>query len=82
MEGYELPVHRSLTEPILFAGVPRNIAIINGAFAAALILQLHSWFSAPLFLIIHLLAAAATKTDPQFFDCFIRFIRQKTYYST
>ena len=36
IEGFEVPLHRSLTEPILLAGAPRSIAIVNGTVAAAL----------------------------------------------
>ena len=28
--GYGAPVHRALTEPILLAGAPRAVAILNG----------------------------------------------------
>ena len=34
--GFEAPVHRALTEPILMGGAPRSIAILNGTLAAAL----------------------------------------------
>ena len=34
-EGYEIPLHRSLTEPILMAGAPRTAAIAIGTLAAA-----------------------------------------------
>ena len=27
--GYEVPLHRSLTEPILIGGAPRNFVILN-----------------------------------------------------
>ena len=33
-EGYEIPLHRSLTEPILMAGAPRTAAIAIGHSAA------------------------------------------------
>lgn len=33
--GFYAPVRRSLTEPILMAGAPRAVAIINGTLAAA-----------------------------------------------
>lgn len=79
--GFEVPIHRSLTEQIMIAGVPRNVAILNGTFVAALGLGLHSFLAIPLGLILHLLAYAATKKDPQFFDVFKRHIRQKNYYS-
>ncbi|MBT1077212.1 VirB3 family type IV secretion system protein [Geobacter grbiciae] len=81
VSGFEVPIHRSLTEQIMIAGVPRNVAILNGTFVAALGLGLHSFLAIPLGLILHLLAYAATKKDPQFFDVFKRHIRQKNYYS-
>lgn len=76
------PIHQSLTEPILLAGVPREIAILNGTLAAALGLGLQSWFAVPLCLVIHILAVMGTKKDKQFFDCFRRSLKQKNYYST
>lgn len=81
-DGFEIPIHRSLTEQILMGGVPRQIALLNGTLAAALGLGMQSWLSLPICLIIHILAVVATKRDPQFFDCFKRHIRQKSYYST
>ena len=33
--GFEAPVHRALTEPILLGGAPRAVAITNGTLAAA-----------------------------------------------
>lgn len=79
--GFEIPIHRSLTEQILMGGVPRTIAILNGTFVAALGLGLHSFLALPLGIIFHLLAVAATRSDPQFFDCFKRHLRQKNLYT-
>ena len=31
--GFEVALHRSLTEPILLAGAPRSFAILNGTLA-------------------------------------------------
>jgi len=39
-EGYVLPLHTSLTRPILIGGVPRGFAILNGTFGAAIALGL------------------------------------------
>lgn len=78
--GYEIPIHRSLTEELLMAGVPRTVAILNGTFMAAFGLGMHSIYALPLGILFHLLAVAATKTDPQFFDCFRRHLRQKNEY--
>ena len=30
VEGFAVPVHRALTEPILLGGAPRAVAIVNG----------------------------------------------------
>lgn len=79
--GYEVPIHRSLTEQIMIAGVPRRVAILNGTFVAAMGLGLHSFLAIPLGFVLHLLAYAASKKDPQFFDVFSRHSRQKNYYS-
>jgi len=79
-EGYEVPVHRSLTEKILIAGAPREIAILNGTLGAALGMGLHSFYALPLCIAFHLFAVAMTKRDPQFFDSFRRHIKQKQYY--
>jgi type IV secretion system protein TrbD len=80
LPGYEIPIHRSLTEQILLGGVPRRVAIINGTFVAAMGLGMHSFYAVPIGLILHLLMLAATKRDPKFFDCFIRHIKQKDHY--
>ena len=36
IEGFRIPVHRSLTQPIMMAGAPRAATILNGTLAAAL----------------------------------------------
>ena len=43
IDGFEVPLHRSLTEPILLGGAPRTVAIANGTLAAAVGLGLRLW---------------------------------------
>ena len=43
IDGFEVPLHRALTEPILLGGAPRTLAIVNGTVAAALGLGLQMW---------------------------------------
>lgn len=81
MEGFEVPVHRSLTQPIMIGGVPREIAILNGTITAALVLGMHSFVGLPLGFVIHLSALALSKRDPQFFATFRRQVKQKSFYS-
>ncbi len=45
IEGFEAPLHRALTEPILLGGAPRSIAIVNGTLAAAIGLGLQQWIA-------------------------------------
>ena len=81
-EGFEIPLHKSLTEKILVMGAPREITLLNGTFGAAFGLGLHSWSVVPFCLVFPSIAVWATKQDPQFFDCFRRHIKQRKYYST
>lgn len=81
-DGFRVPVHRSLTEPVLLGGAPREIAFLNATLAAALGLILHMYYLLVLNFIIHLIAVALTKRDPQFFSVFKRHINQKKYYGT
>jgi len=47
VEGYAIPLRRSLTEPILLGGAPRTAAILNGTLAAAFGLGLQLCAGAP-----------------------------------
>ena len=60
-EGFEVPIHRSLTQPQLMAGAPREITLINGTLSTALVLGLHSVYGVPVGLVLHLIAVAVTK---------------------
>jgi type IV secretory pathway TrbD component len=74
--GYFVPVHRSLTEPILLGGAPRAVAIANGTLAAALALGLRLWIVGAAFWIVgHGLAVWAAKRDPAFVDVARRHMR-------
>ncbi len=77
-EGFEITLHRSLTEPILLAGAPRSIAIVNGTLAAAIGLGLQMWVPGVLLLVVgHTLAVFAAKRDPHFVDVLARHLRQR-----
>jgi type IV secretion system protein TrbD len=78
IEGFEVALHRSLTEPILLAGAPRSIAIINGTIAAAIGLGLQMWLAGlVIWLAGHALAVFAAKHDPDFAGVLMRHLRQK-----
>ena len=78
LEGFEAPLHRALTEPILLGGAPRSLAIVNGTLAAALGLGLQMWGAGiALWLLGHSLAVFAAKRDPDFVPVLARHLRQK-----
>jgi type IV secretion system protein VirB3 len=79
-EGFEVPLHRSLTESILLGGAPRSVAIVNGTFAAAIGIGLQVWIvGLALGLAGHLLAVWGAKVDPQFMDVFARHVKYRSY---
>ena len=82
IEGFEVPIHRSLTEPILLGGAPRNVAIINGTLAAALGLGPQLWLAGIIvWLVGHSAAVYAARKDPAFMDVLVRHVRHKGYLS-
>lgn len=76
IQGFAVPVHRALTEPILLGGAPRAVAILNGTLAAALGLGLRLWLAGLLLGVIGQAAAMwAARRDPQFVDVVRRHLR-------
>jgi type IV secretion system protein VirB3 len=81
LQGFDIPVHRALTEPILLGGAPRAVAILNGTLAAAIGLGLQQWIAGlGLFAFGHTLAAFAAKRDPDFLPVLIRHLRQRGWW--
>ncbi len=80
LDGFEVPLHRSLTEPIFMAGAPRAVAIVNGTLAAAVGIGLRLWLvGIALGVVGHVLAVWGAKTDPQFMDVFARHVKHKPF---
>ena len=76
--GFEVPLHRSLTESILLGGAPRTVAIANGTLAAAVGLGLQLWVPGlVLWIAGHTLAVWGARVDPQFMPVFARHIKQR-----
>lgn len=78
VEGFEAPIHRSLTEPVLLGGAPRGLAIVTGTLAAALALGLQQWVAGlAVWAIGHSFAVFAAKRDPDFAAVTLRHLRHK-----
>ena len=81
IEGFGIPVHRALTEPILLGGAPRAVAILNGTLAAAVGLGLQQWIAGlGLFVGGHTLAVFAARRDPDFLLVLSRHLRQRGWW--
>jgi type IV secretion system protein VirB3 len=73
--NFQVPIHRSLTEPILLAGLPRKLTLPFWTIAAGVGLGCQQPWLLPIAAVVHALGAAVTKRDPYFFDVFRRAIR-------
>lgn len=81
-EGYTVPVHRALTEPILIGGAPRTATILNGTIAATLGLGMHLILAGLVYWIVaHAIGVWAAKRDPNFMDVLVRHVRHKRHLS-
>ena len=81
--GYEVILHRSLTEPILLAGSPRNFAILNATVGAAIGFGLQQPFIAfPLWAVLQGAAAWAAARDPWFLDTWPRHMAKPHYFGS
>ena len=75
MEGYEIPLHRSLTVVILLGGVPRTPAILLWTTSAAIGFGLQQIWVLPFAILMHVVLVALTRRDPFFFEVFIRALK-------
>ncbi|MES5482640.1 VirB3 family type IV secretion system protein [Bradyrhizobium sp. INPA03-11B] len=77
-DGFELVLHRSLTEPILIGGAPRSAAILIGTLSAVLALGLRLWLAGlVLWVVGHTVAVWLAKRDPAFVEVAIRHTKHK-----
>lgn len=75
--GLEVPLHRSLTQPIMVAGLPRNLGLLLWTVTAAFALGLHQIWVLPVALLLHVVFAAMARRDPHFFDVIVRAVGQR-----
>ena len=75
--GLEVPLHRSLTQPLLLAGLPRRLALLLWTTAGAFALGMHQLWVIPIAVVLHGAFATMTKRDPYFFDVITRAVGQR-----
>ena len=69
--GLEVPLHRSLVEPMLMLGLPRTVALVLWTSICAVGFGLRQLWVLPIGIALHAVCAAGAKADPYFFDVFI-----------
>lgn len=83
LPGFAAPVHRALAEPILLAGAPRALAIVNGTLAAAVGIGLRLWIAGLVMALLgHGLAVFAARRDPQILPVARRHIALPTLFES
>ncbi len=80
LEGFKLPVYVALTQPPLFAGVPRELGILTVVTTLVFTLGLHLWliglgFGLGLFGV----SVALTRHDAHWIAVFRRHLKQPTF---
>lgn len=64
-EGFSIPIHRSLTMPVMLGGLPRKIAILNGTLIISFVIGAHNLWILPVGILSHLILLALHRRDPQ-----------------
>lgn len=78
--GYVVPFHRSLTQPMLWMGVPRNLLVVEFLIAVVGGVIFKTFMVVGLAAAIHILFRYLAHKDPQFHEVFLRSLRHKLYY--
>jgi type IV secretory pathway TrbD component len=71
-EGFVVPIHRSLIERILTAGIPRNVCMLLWTTIAAMGFGMRQIWIIPFGIVIHIVLKSAAAKDPYFFETFIQ----------
>ena len=80
LEGYEIPIHRSLVKPLYWMGVPRNLFITEILFAVLGGIFMKTWTVLFVAVAAHYLFRHLGQQDPQFHQVFWQGKSHKSYY--
>lgn len=78
-EGFSVPIHRSLTVPVMLGGLPRKIAILNGTVIIAFVVGAHNLWILPIGIVTHLVLVALHRRDPEILAVLKRNINRPSY---
>lgn len=79
-DGYYLPIHKSLVDPLLIGGIPRNLCLGLWSCGISIGVMLKMYWFFAIVITVHLLVLRMTKRDPDFFSTVISHIHDKHYF--
>ena len=79
-EGYFIPFHQSLLNPILMLGVDRNFCIGWWCITIAIGIMLRMYWFLIVGVVVHMVMREATKADDMFFKVVVNHIQSKKYF--
>ena len=79
-EGYEIPIHRSLVQPLFWMGVPRNLFLSNIFFVIFGGIFFKTWTILFIGVALHFIFKFLGQKDPQFHLVFFRSKSHKLFY--
>ena len=62
-DGFNVPIHRSLTSKVMLGGIPRKIAILNGTVIISLVVGAHNLWILPVGFLSHMVLVALHRPD-------------------
>ncbi len=65
-DGFRAPIHRSLINPILMLGVPREVCLVLWTLGAAMAFGMQELWVLPFIIVSHIGLAILTRIDPYF----------------
>ena len=71
VEGLVVPIHQSVIDRIMLAGVPRNVCFLLWTSVAAMGFGMRQLWIVPIGAIIHIILKMAAANDPYFYEIFM-----------
>ncbi|MGI9286863.1 MAG: VirB3 family type IV secretion system protein [Pseudomonadales bacterium] len=74
-QGFRCPIHKSLINPILIAGIPRDVCLVLWTVGAAMGFGMQEMWVVPFFIVTHIGLALLTSKDPYFATVYLNALK-------
>lgn len=79
-DGWEIPIHQSLTSVTLTAGINRNVAVLLWSITLMVVMKTWAFHLVLISAAVHMALAYVTKTDHHFLTCLMRSLKYGKFY--